>query len=73
MFEDVRDYGIKVCTIYPGWVNTGMLADWLQPADAIQPMDVAEAVRYVIASSASVCPTEIVLQPHSSRAARLFN
>ena len=72
VFEDVRDHGIKVCTIYPGWVNTDMLADWLQPGDAIQPEDVAEAVRYVIASPSTACPTEIVLQPQSSKAARLL-
>ncbi len=73
VFEDVRDHNVKVCTIYPGWTNTGLLADWLQPGDAIQPDDVAEAVRYVIASPSTVCPTEIVLQPQSSKAARLLN
>lgn len=72
VFEDVRDLGIKVCTLYPGWTNTGLLADWLSPADAIQPEDVAEAVRFVLAAAPTVCPTEIVLQPQSSRAARLL-
>jgi NAD(P)-dependent dehydrogenase (short-subunit alcohol dehydrogenase family) len=72
VFEDVRDFGVKVCTIYPGWANTGMLADWLKPDDVIQPDDVAEATRFVIASRPTVCPTEIVLQPHSSKAARLL-
>jgi len=73
VFEDVRDHGIKVCTIYPGWVNTGLLAKWLQPDEVIQPEDVAEAVRYVITTHDTVCPTEIVLQPQRSTAARLFN
>jgi NADP-dependent 3-hydroxy acid dehydrogenase YdfG len=72
VFEDVRDAGVKVCTIYPGWTNTGMLADWLKPEDVIQPEDVAAAVRFVIASPRTACPTEIVLQPQSSAAARLF-
>ncbi|MCS6774651.1 MAG: SDR family oxidoreductase [Anaerolineae bacterium] len=72
VFEDVRDAGVKVCTIYPGWTNTGLLADWLKPEEAIQPEDVAEAVRFVLASASTVCPTEIVLQPQSSRAARLL-
>ncbi|GIV83442.1 MAG: 3-ketoacyl-ACP reductase [Candidatus Roseilinea sp.] len=73
VFEDVRDFGIKVCVIYPGWTNTGLLADWLQPEEVIQPEDIAEAVRFVIASAPTVCPTEIVLQTQSSRAARLFS
>lgn len=73
VFEDVRDFGVKVCVIYPGWTNTGLLADWLRPDEVIQPEDVAEAVRFVIASAPTVCPTEIVLQTQSSRAARLFS
>lgn len=72
VFEDVRDFGVKVSVIYPGWTNTGLLADWLRPDEVIQPEDVAEAVRFVIASPPTVCPTEIVLQTQSSRAARLF-
>ena len=72
VFEDARDFGVKVCVIYPGWTNTGLLADWLRPDEVIQPEDVAEAARFVIAAAPTVCPTEIVLQPQSSRAARLF-
>jgi short-subunit dehydrogenase len=72
VFEDARDFGVKVCVIYPGWTNTGLLADWLKPDEVIQPEDVAEAARFVIAAAPTVCPTEIVLQPQSSRAARLF-
>lgn len=72
VFEDVRDFGVKVCVIYPGWTNTDLLADWLRPDEVIQPEDVAEAVRFVITSGPTVCPTEIVLQTQSSRAARLL-
>jgi len=72
VFEDARDFGVKVCVIYPGWTNTGLLADWLKPDEVIQPEDVAEAARFVIAAGPTVCPTEIVLQPQSSRASRLF-
>lgn len=73
VFEDVRDHGIKVCTIYPGWTNTGMLADRLDPNEVIQPEDVAAAARFVIAAGPTVCPTEIVLHPQSSKAARLLD
>ncbi len=72
VFEDVRDHNVKVCTLYPGWTNTGLLADWLNAGDVIQPEDIAEAVRFVISSPSTVCPTEIVLHPQSSKAARLL-
>jgi NADP-dependent 3-hydroxy acid dehydrogenase YdfG len=72
VFEDVRDHNVKVCALYPGWTNTGLLADWLDAGDVIQPQDIAEAVRFVIASPSTVCPTEIVLHPQSSKAARLL-
>jgi len=73
VFEDVRDFGVKVSKIYPGWTNTDLLADWLNPDEAIQPIDVAEAVRFVLAAPPTTCPTEIVLHPQSSRAATLFD
>jgi 3-oxoacyl-[acyl-carrier protein] reductase len=73
VFEDVRDDGVKVCAFYPGWSNTGMLADWLDPALAIQPADIAALIRTVVLFPGNACPTEIVVQPQSSRAARLFS
>ena len=72
VFEDVRDFGVKVSVIYPGWTNTGLLPDWLTADQVIQPADVAEAVRFVLAAPPTACPTEIVLQPQSSRAGELF-
>lgn len=72
VFEDVRDRNVKVCALYPGWTNTGMRADWLEAGELIQPDDIAEAVRFVISSPPTVCPTEIVLHPQSSKAARLL-
>jgi NADP-dependent 3-hydroxy acid dehydrogenase YdfG len=73
VFEDARDDGVKVCALYPGWTNTGMLADWLDPALAIQPEDIAALIRTVVLFPANACPTEIVIQPQSGRAARLFD
>lgn len=72
VFEDVRDDGVKVCALYPGWTNTGMLADWLDPALAIQPEDIAALIRMVVLFPANACPTEIVVQPQSGKAAALF-
>ena len=64
LYEDVRDHGIKVSTIMPGFVNTDLIGGMGMKADnMITPEDVAEAVQYVVAASPSVCPTEIVLRP----------
>lgn len=64
MFEDVRDYGIKVSTLMPGFVDTDLTQGLgLNPDHMIGADDVADAVQYVLSASARVCPTEIVLRP----------
>ncbi len=65
IFEDLREFGVKVSTICPGFVDTEMV-DALSKLDRqkmIAPEDVAEAVMYVVHSSARCCPTEITLRP----------
>jgi NADP-dependent 3-hydroxy acid dehydrogenase YdfG len=68
MFEDVREYGTRVCTIKPGWVNTSLVADedGIDPMLMIQPDDVAQTVLFVISLPQTVCPTEITLLPQRS-------
>ena len=65
VFEDVRDSNVKVCAICPGLVNAGASLTMDAPQEAfdrlIQPQDVAEAVRFVVNASDTVCPTEIRL------------
>jgi NADP-dependent 3-hydroxy acid dehydrogenase YdfG len=65
LFEDVRERGIKVCSILPGVVDTGMHeGDGApDPAKMIQPEDVAAAVAFALSMPARTCPTEIALQP----------
>lgn len=65
LFEDVRERGIKVCSIFPGVVNTDMHANdpSFDTAKMIQPEDVAQAVIYALNTPRNICPTEIVLQP----------
>jgi NAD(P)-dependent dehydrogenase (short-subunit alcohol dehydrogenase family) len=64
VFEDVREYGTKVCTISPGYVNTQMMTGRpFDPDRLLRPADVAEAVRWVLSTSPTACPTEILLQP----------
>lgn len=64
MYEDVRDHGIKVSAIMPGFVATELTDGMgMQSERMIRADDVADAVSYVLGSSSNVCPTEIVLRP----------
>ncbi len=64
LFEDVREFGIKVSSIMPGFVETALTAQ-LGKRDTrmISPQDVATCVDFVLASSPRCCPTEIVIRP----------
>jgi len=67
MFEDVREFGTKVCTIKPGWVNTPLVeSDDIDPALMIQPEDIAQTVLFVLSLPETACPTEIKILPQRS-------
>jgi len=66
LFHDVRERGVKVCAVCPGYVDTAMHAGRPNPLDRsamIQPADVARTVRFVLEFPANACPTEITLMP----------
>ncbi|MDA0822821.1 MAG: SDR family oxidoreductase [Proteobacteria bacterium] len=64
LYEDVRDFGIKVSTIMPGFVDTEMTAGiGKNPSNMIRAEDIAETVAFVLAASPTCCPTEIVIRP----------
>ncbi len=66
VFLDVRDRGVKVALVAPGLVAAGAGLDspaGRHPERLLQPSDVAAAVRFVVTSSPTACPTEIHLQP----------
>ncbi|CAF1294078.1 unnamed protein product [Didymodactylos carnosus] len=69
IYEDVRQYGIKVCSIMPGMVNTPMLGDFMNKVHVekcIQPDDIAQGILYVLKTPYNVCPTEIKYRPQYS-------
>lgn len=67
MFEDVREFGTKVCTIKPGWVNTPLVkSDDIDPDLMIQPEDIAQTVLFVLSLPETACPTEIKILPQRS-------
>ncbi len=65
LFEEVREHGIKVSTICPGYVDTALIPPnrRVDRSKMLSSEDVAEAVYEVVVSSARCCPLEIVLQP----------
>ncbi len=67
VFEDVRERGIKVCAICPGFVATDMVSgERLHAEKMIQPDDIAETVLFVLGFPDTGCPVEIVIRPQRS-------
>jgi short-subunit dehydrogenase len=65
LYEEVREHGIKVSVILPGFVDTPLIPPnrQLDRSKMIQADDVAQAVHYVLNSSATCCPVEIAVRP----------
>lgn len=67
LFEDVREFGTKICTIKPGYVNTELVrSDNLDSALMIQPEDISRTILYLLSMPGTACPTEIVILPQRS-------
>ena len=65
LYEEVREHGIKVSVILPGFVDTPLIPPnrQLDRSKMIQPSDIADAVYYVLTSGATCCPVEITVRP----------
>jgi 3-oxoacyl-[acyl-carrier protein] reductase len=65
LYEEVREHGIKVSVILPGFVDTPLIPPnrQLDRSKMIQPSDIADAVYYVLISAATCCPVEITVRP----------
>jgi short-subunit dehydrogenase len=65
LYEEVREHGIKVSVILPGFVDTPMIPSvkHLDRSKMIQAEDVAQAVLYVLNAPATACPVEITIRP----------
>lgn len=68
LFEDVREFGTKVCTIRPGWVNTPLVTDeaGIDKSLMIQPDDILHTVLFMLTMPETACPTEITILPQRS-------
>ncbi len=65
LYEEVREHGIKVAVILPGFVDTPMIppVKHLDRSKMIQAEDVAQAVLYVLDAPPTACPVEITIRP----------
>mmetsp|Transcript_39843 Transcript_39843/g.109657 ORF Transcript_39843/g.109657 Transcript_39843/m.109657 type:complete len:195 (-) Transcript_39843:28-612(-) len=65
VFPEVRDKGVKVCVIMPGFTDTDMVASnkGMIKEKMMRPDDVAHTVECVLGFPPSACPTEIVVRP----------
>lgn len=67
LFEEVREHGVKVITIHPGFMNTPLVGPGrLDPAKMIQPEDVAELVVSAISLPPTSCVVEMTVRPQRS-------
>ena len=68
LYEEVREHGIKVSVILPGFVDTPLIPPnrQLDRSKMIQADDIAQAVHYILSSSVTCCPVEIAVRPQRS-------
>ena len=68
LYEEVREQGIKVSVILPGFVNTPMIppVKHLDRGKMIQADDVAQAVLFVLNAPATACPVEMTIRPQKT-------
>jgi 3-oxoacyl-[acyl-carrier protein] reductase len=68
LFEEVREYCVKVSVIHPGFVDTPLIPQnkRVDRSKMIRPEDIAEAVLYVLSSPPNSCPVEITVRPQQS-------
>jgi 3-oxoacyl-[acyl-carrier protein] reductase len=68
LFEEVKEYGIKVAVILPGFVDTPLIPPnrQLDRSKMIQAEDVAQTVHFVLTSASTSCPVEITIRPQKT-------
>ena len=65
LFHEVRNHGIKVTTVCPGWVDTALIPPnkRVDRAKFLQPSDIAEVVFHTLCRPARLSVSEIVVEP----------
>ncbi|MFB3109309.1 MAG: SDR family oxidoreductase [Candidatus Binatia bacterium] len=65
LYEEVREYGIRVSAICPGFVDTALIPQMrrMDRSKMIRPEDIAQTVLFVLTSPPTACPVEITVRP----------
>lgn len=64
LFEEVREQGVRVVRIHPGFVNTDMVTGrGLDASKMIQPADIAELVHTAVSLPPTACVVEMIVRP----------
>ena len=65
VFAEVRDSGIRVCAVCPGYADTTLVPPKrrVDRAKFLHPEDVAEVIFQVLTFDPRACPTEVLLEP----------
>jgi 3-oxoacyl-[acyl-carrier protein] reductase len=68
LYEEVREHGIKVAVILPGFVDTPLIPAnrQLDRNKMIRAEDIARTVHFVLTSPDTCCPVEIAVRPQKS-------
>ena len=68
MFEDVRNDGVRVTSLHPGYVDTRLIAanTKLDREKMIQLPDISHVIDMLINMPPTTCPTEIILRPQQN-------
>jgi 3-oxoacyl-[acyl-carrier protein] reductase len=68
LYEEVREHGIKVAVILPGFVDTPLIPAnrQLDRDKMIRAEDIARTVHFVLTSPDTCCPVEITVRPQKS-------
>lgn len=65
LYEEVREHGIKVAVILPGFVDTPLIPAnrQLDRSKMIRPEAIAQTVHFILTSPPTCCPVEITVRP----------
>jgi NAD(P)-dependent dehydrogenase (short-subunit alcohol dehydrogenase family) len=67
LFEDVREDGVGVTLLHPGFVNTSLVSrERLDPAKMIQVDDIAELATQAVLLPRTACVVEMTVRPQRS-------
>ena len=64
--KELRPFGIKVCCVYPGSVDTGFGGSESKP-EAMSPESIADTILHVLQTPHQTLISEVVMRPMVGR------